>query len=303
MPIPVPQRKAKDVENLVCSLYDLLRCVMSRFVTAEVITKTEYAVRIYLSYADALDATIRKDSDSPSVVSQFNNLCLLNLPETMSLYGPLRNIWEGGFRGEGLLKMVKPLVRQGLKGNWHFNLLRNFLIHKSFDSLLTERPPEPCSLFLAAALADRSRKFRKHESQLQVTWLVNDRLDRNSKKPISAIVLDNGIVGEECIFAVVGNYETVVQIHIDPNYREAKTKWGFSYVKVHVDENEEPKHWVDDVTSKMNKVRIGYVVLLPLLAVDPVEENRLFAIVSSNWKVFGDATTLADLIDDDFENR
>ena len=37
----------------------------------------------------------------PSWLQHFNFLSLLNLPDTMDLYGPLVNMWEGGNRGEG----------------------------------------------------------------------------------------------------------------------------------------------------------------------------------------------------------
>ena len=46
-----------------------------------------------------------------------NFICLLNLPDTMRRYGPLRLLWEGGDCGEGVLCTVKPLV-SGLTGRW-----------------------------------------------------------------------------------------------------------------------------------------------------------------------------------------
>ena len=38
---------------------------------------------------------------------------LLNITTFMKYYGPLRLYWEGGYKGEGLLGCVKPLVTQG----------------------------------------------------------------------------------------------------------------------------------------------------------------------------------------------
>ena len=48
----------------------------------------------------------------------------------MRLLGPVRNRWEGGFRGEGFLRVVKPMVF-GMKRNWEYNLLLNLLRQKS----------------------------------------------------------------------------------------------------------------------------------------------------------------------------
>ena len=35
---------------------------------------------------------------------------LLNLPEQIKKFGPLRMYWEGGYKGEGILRSLKPLM-------------------------------------------------------------------------------------------------------------------------------------------------------------------------------------------------
>lgn len=39
---------------------------------------------------------------------------LLNLPDQIRLYGPLRIWWEGGCKGECILRSIKPLILHGV---------------------------------------------------------------------------------------------------------------------------------------------------------------------------------------------
>ena len=53
-------------------------------------------------------------------------------------FGPLRNLWEGGYLGEGYLRMIKPLFRdtgaKGFRANWETNLHQSALRDKVLDN-------------------------------------------------------------------------------------------------------------------------------------------------------------------------
>ena len=66
----------------------------------------------------------------PIWVTQYNCQSLLNLPAQTETLGPIRNRWEGGKRGEGFLRTVKPIVQSGRK-NWQKNLFLNILRQKT----------------------------------------------------------------------------------------------------------------------------------------------------------------------------
>jgi hypothetical protein len=68
-------------------------------------------------------------------LSSYNFVCLLNLPEQVYSLGPIRNRWEGGPRGEGFIRKVKPMVFRTGRENWKKNLLSNLLKHKSLFHL------------------------------------------------------------------------------------------------------------------------------------------------------------------------
>ena len=46
----------------------------------------------------------------PYRLSKYNYLSFLNFPDTMKLYGPLINLWEGSNKGEGYLRYAKPMI-------------------------------------------------------------------------------------------------------------------------------------------------------------------------------------------------
>jgi hypothetical protein len=75
-----------------------------------------------------------KVEELPKWVTQYNYQCLLNVPGQISMLGPIRNRWEGGFRGEGFLRLVKPLV-YGRTNNWQSNLLLTIMRKKALKNV------------------------------------------------------------------------------------------------------------------------------------------------------------------------
>jgi hypothetical protein len=148
---------------------------MASEVSDEVISKCSYAIRIFLSKFDIMDATIRTNDAKPTVVSAFNFSCLINLIDTMATYGPLRNLWEGGPRGEGFLRIMKPAIVHGLQTNFHSNLLKNMLLMKAFDSILGPIDDNKKHIHKKSLmLANHKRQFHKYSSVLEVVHKMNE---------------------------------------------------------------------------------------------------------------------------------
>ena len=71
-------------------------------------------------------------------ISCSNFMCLLNLPEIMRKFGPLVNLWEGSYQGEGFFCIAKKHVKKGLRGNWQVNALNNMMKERSFQNILSK---------------------------------------------------------------------------------------------------------------------------------------------------------------------
>jgi len=56
--------------------------------------------KIFLTYFECFDKTMREENATPTWITSYNFVCLLNLPTMLATFGPLRNYWEGGGMGE-----------------------------------------------------------------------------------------------------------------------------------------------------------------------------------------------------------
>ena len=66
-----------------------------------------------------------------------NLVGLLNIPSLMKDFGPLCLFWEGGYQGEGILRDIKPLVKQGThKPYFAKNLMTKYYIDQFLQYLL-----------------------------------------------------------------------------------------------------------------------------------------------------------------------
>lgn len=295
--IPQPARSEQDIQDTVTALTSLLECVMASEVCNDTTLKCAYAIRIFLSRFDYMDSTIRTEKAKPTVVSAFNFACLINLPNTMTNYGPLRNLWEGGPRGEGFLRIMKPAILKGLQTNFHFNLLKSLLTLKTFDNLLDATPMSTRrrskdSLILSA----RKREFHMYTSAMEVFYKVNEK-EHLKKVPVSVVLV--GPFGDSAIFKVFAaaeNYENVVEVHLKEGCI-TKKKFGLEYYEFNVDNNPDVMEWEKDIIADNVDLKLGFAILLPLMEVEDTDENRLFALVSSNWKSLTSNYSLKHLVD------
>ena len=295
--LPIPEKHPADVEAAIVAMVELLDCIMSRTVSEGKIRRTELAIRIFLSKFDHLDKTMRRRDQVAKVVSKYNFACLINLPRVMEKYGPLRELWEGGPRGEGYALNLKRQMNQGFRLNWEVNLMKTLLRHQAFDSIIGEtNAHQPGPLNSAEALRDRKASFYKYKSSL----LVRDFLavpTGNKKKPISVIFLDaNQDVKDTRIFAVVVDYHTLQEIEMigehDCGYSH-KGKFGLEYYKYKPKGHQVCSWHVDVCPELSHSSRIGYGILLPLLE----DEGGMFALVSSNWKSLRTSQRWGDLFE------
>lgn len=293
-PIAQPERVPGDVEHTLIAMVNLLQCVMTSKVTSSDVRKTDYAVRIFLSVFDKLDRATRDEEDKSTVTSKYNFPCLMNLPEAMATYGPLRDLWEGGPRGEGILRFTKPLMNQGCRVQWFQHLLKKMLIRQSFENVRGPEATTTPPLSSAVALRKRSTKFHKYETVGEARGNIS-QCKHSRKHPVSVILLEDGS-GRCTIYCVATNYDSVVEVTLDPTC-PTLDKFGLTYHKFNVAETE--AQWANDIVPQLQSTaQIGYGLLLPLLNTEDDSENsRLFALTSSNWKFLQNTSSLLELID------
>ncbi|KAL7569431.1 hypothetical protein ACA910_009617 [Epithemia clementina (nom. ined.)] len=100
----------------------------------------DFRVKRFLSCYAKVDQGLQSSEEShekPSWVTLYNFMSLLNLPDAVRRFGPLRNIWEGGTQGEGFLWYVKRDMSTGLRNNSQKRLFTRIYTRKSLAMLLS----------------------------------------------------------------------------------------------------------------------------------------------------------------------
>jgi hypothetical protein len=126
----------ETVQKCLLSLIEMIQVSMTTAVDKSVCDLMEYKVKSFLTHFATLDRNVNPKKDKPTWVTSFNFSSLLNLPGIMSRYGPLRNLWEGGNQGEGILKYVKQEIKMGLRPGWQTILMTSMMKRKALRSLM-----------------------------------------------------------------------------------------------------------------------------------------------------------------------
>lgn len=304
-PMEKPDVNGGDIEMLIMALQEMVKCIFQPVVTEEVIRRTELAIRVFLSSFDALDAKLRKPKQPAQVVTSYNFQCLMNIPQQMRDYGPLRDHWEGKKQGEAFLSEIKPWHKQGIRKNWAPNLLKNVLRDRCLKNLLGSSVEMNVSENYCS-LCSYSGNFHKYSSIYEVRQILETK-QRERKRPLSVIVAKNksshGWLTR--LFAVIGSDYGVVEVRgMNPNEDNnisndlnTRTKMGLHYYGFCLGAVSDRTQAWNEALENASSAQIGFAVLLPLLETNATRENSLFSVVASNWTVLGPKTTLSDLVD------
>ena len=319
--IPIPVLELSHVTDVIFALSDMLECLMDTHVLADSPQRARVLIQWFLFKYNILDEELRKErirgsgapasapekeagadfygddqsrKEKPDIVAKYNFMCLMNLPLVMQTYGPIRNLWEGGPRGEGFLRVVKPLVTQGLKLNWQSHLLKKLLRSRALDILLEPFREQGEGIKVGGldknTLRLQSREFHRYDSLLQLQTAVDQKM------PVSVVLLEK-CSGEVTAYSVVEDYETMVQIELCLD--SPTEKFGLFYYRTNT--SQELTHWedllLDSGRGDARGIRLGYAVILPLINKANNDENRWYAVVSSNWKSMSPTTPLKFLVD------
>jgi hypothetical protein len=107
MLLPPPEGTMEDLHALIESMFYMVKSIMSFRVSEDDVKIADFQIKLFLTRLVDCDKKINPDAKVPFWISSYTYPCLLNLPAHMKEFGPLKNLWEGGVRGEGFLPYVK----------------------------------------------------------------------------------------------------------------------------------------------------------------------------------------------------
>ena len=126
------------VTEVVNSLTNMINICMCECDEDDRIWFSNVYVRLFLSAFDRFENNLYPQRKVPGWISHYNFISLLNVPKVLEKYGSMRNIWEGGEKGEGFLKTVKSHIPNSYTKNWHVNLMTKLLKEKALYALTEE---------------------------------------------------------------------------------------------------------------------------------------------------------------------
>jgi hypothetical protein len=122
----------ETVMATVSSLDELISLIMVESIPGEeYYSILERKIRVFLTHFADMEEKLPLKKKLPSWLSCYNFLSLLNLPDVIRNYGPIRNIWEGAAQGEGILRFVKPNVSNGMRRAWENATMKALMRKKS----------------------------------------------------------------------------------------------------------------------------------------------------------------------------
>ena len=248
-----------DVLELVTSLNHMISYLFSPHTNYNSIGFIEIIIRKFLIIYDKFDSRLGQN-ESPSWLTSFNFLCLLNIPNVMKQFGYMRNIWEGGVEGEGFLRSYKKELRNGLKPKWQIYTIKNLLQRRVFSKVQI----------------DTTINKWKERIMLECRIYQSMGIVRNAvinKKPISCVIDDEA----KQVYILFREKKIIKAIKFNIDWNSSTLMNGLQYYELQL---------MDDIVvmnKKLGNIVVGCIILPNLTS--RIEAENSFCIVYSDWRV------------------
>ena len=271
-PIPPPiGGSPESVEELVISFSWMMSGAMT--LGSDGARLLGVLVRVFLTRMFDFDKNMNPGGLKPPCwVSSYNFLCLLNLPKQLEFLGPIRNRWEGGPMGEGLLRIVKPALNSPNRKNWHVNLVNDLLKERSIMLMEEDTKKGKGETRNVWGHLDHYKVYSSFEAAIS---------DFIKHEPLSCIAAESD---EGVRFFFAFKFKSGRHYAELPLGTEGYQKLGMMYF---------------ELTKPVERLLLipaiptAVAVLLPMLdfqvamTTDDEAPSRLYAVIDSNWRQLG----------------
>ena len=204
---PVVEQRGGSVENVqqtIMALDDMMALLMVEQIDDQKYhVELERSIRVFLTRFADMEEHLAKLNALPSWLASFNCLSLLNLPRIVRQFGPIRNLWEGSWVGEGFLRFAKPAVKTGLRKFWQRSTMTSMARMKGLQVLVGAMNDRGCCTMMDSDEEDEGGGLPKVEAGLFKSYKSVREVDhqiRRGNKAISCLVVDD-CLGVACLNA------------------------------------------------------------------------------------------------------
>ena len=282
----------------------LVSRAMSNVVYPKLVRSVERHCKLFLDALADFDSEIRPNGKMPSWLSHYNFLSMLNVAYIMERFGPLPDLWEGDFRGEGFIRILKPLIIHGVgRKNWARNLLRRTLrelgLHKmklaNMDTIADDDEVDYGSEEEYKSDEDdgvddnfggtkskgvESTKLFRGKGKMFHTYndLGSITVALARGKPVSCILYGDGAV--RCRLQGEREISLLTSGHVEE-------RLCLNYFEWRVEDNSEPARVASGLDDQANLIQAN-LLLLPFpkeASPTPRGMNCAYTAITSEWKV------------------
>jgi hypothetical protein len=230
---------------------------------------------------EALDLKLNPKCEKLIWIAKFNFLGLLHVCESFVEFKHVRNLYEGGVIGEGIVKELRPLVAKGVHCRWATNMLLAHYREQTLD-LLIDALDNMSGRQKGCVLGDHveSSKFKRYTTTAEVVhemWLG---------RPVPVLLFGSKTNWRVGNIVVSQNYWYFREIQFLHNGAAVDDPFGLTYHRVHQAEQEICFGKVDGEVFEQSLGHLNlplwdYGILFPDLIEDTVTFR--FAIVRTGW--------------------
>jgi hypothetical protein len=266
--LPPAGGNVQYVMQALQSLKAMIARVMASTVSNDTIGEVDHHIRIFLSTFHIFDSCMQRGHDKPTWLSSYNFLCLMNIPQMLFEYGPVRNLWEGGGQGEKIIGLLKPLWF-GYRKNWATNLLTNLMNVMAIERVASNKKPNDYVTQDEDIEDDNitiSKKMvHKYKSLDDVTFCFYNR------KPLSMVQLHDGRFG-----CILRQKQSFVELYCGTQSELLSGSWYHNWsISEHL-------VYCEHLTAATAK----YCLMLPKLTSTGMparSELPMYTVITSEW--------------------
>ena len=241
-------------------------------------------IRVFLSSFNQFESMAFNLSpkEKPTWLSKGNFLSLLNLPETIQKFGPIRLYWDGN--RERTIQYIKPFLIHTRKTPTYYktklcSVMRVQIIDNIINQLRIDTNISKQDRVLINDLKqyDRVTSFKCYRTLTEITSNIKD------KKVISCVILkdDTGIVKTFiCFKPFKEEYISLIEVlFLQRNVENSFGLWYFPTV-CNVTQYESSDYTKTNIETNA----IDFGLLLPLNDFI-LPDNDMYTVITKNWKV------------------
>lgn len=273
-----------EIRDLVWQMFNMFRAIFcTDLCGVEAKNRATASGMRFLSHMESLDLKLNPKRLKPIWISKFNFLGLLRDCESFLQSNHVRNLYEGGMFGEGIVKLLRPLVAKGVHGRWATHLLLAHYQHSTLDILINATEDENIGHPNMCPLGKNieSSQFKRYTTAAEVVY-------RMSKgQPIPVLLYGSAEDWRAGAIIVAQNHWYFREIEFSAGVGVIDDKYGLTYHQARLVNEEICIGVVDgEFTESLGDMNLSfwdYAIIFP----DLIHNDRLeyrYGIVRSSWQ-------------------